>query len=504
MATNNKRTIGISFATQYLELLIHFLATLALARILSPADVGVYSVAAFLMTLLHVFRDFGVVQYLIQENDLTAEKIRAAMGVAIILALTVAGILWASSNLVAVYYGNPAIKQILAVMAASFAISPIGSLLIGILLREMQLQKIFFIKIASALCHVAVAVVLACRGEGALSLAWANFAGILSFGIAANFVRPKNLPWIPRFTNIGTILSFGTVASLGNAANSAGTNIPDLVIGKVMSMSAVGYFSRANGIVQLFTKLITSALSPLTLPYFAQIRREGNDLALPYLSAVEYLTVLSWPFFATMMLLAYPIVRTLYGEQWDASIPLVELLCAAGAISSISVFAGQVMVANGQVRRSTFSQLIAQPLRVGVVLIASHYGLSAIAHALIGAELFALAIISWQLHKTIHIGLFSVLRGCAKSAVVALCTAIVPFSVRTIWEGDYSRPWLPLSIGLLGAAFGWVCGLFLTQHPLSGQVLALIKSLCLPRANSATGGTDDGVEPRRRSGISNI
>src|SRR6476620_8888346 len=104
---SSKKTIGISFAGQYLELVLHFLSVLVLARILSPEEVGVYSVAAFLMAVLHAFRDFGVPQYLIQEHELTTEKIRAAMGVMIILALAVALVLFLSSWAIAEFYGNP-------------------------------------------------------------------------------------------------------------------------------------------------------------------------------------------------------------------------------------------------------------------------------------------------------------------------------------------------------------------------------------------------------------
>ncbi|RJG07041.1 hypothetical protein D3870_14470 [Noviherbaspirillum cavernae] len=483
---STKRSIGISFATQYLELVIHFLAVLVLARILSPEDTGTYSVAAFLMALLHVFRDFGVVQYIIQERDLTTDKIRSAMGVAILLALAVAAVLYGGSGMVAHFYGNPAIEQILVIMAVSFAISPFGSLLVGIFRREMRLQTLFYIKIISALCHVAVAIALAMRGFGAVSLAWANFAGILSFGIAANLMRPPGIPWCPQFRNIKTILSFGGIASIGNAANIAGTNMPDLVIGKVMDMAAVGYFSRANGLVQLFGKLITGALLPLVLPYFAQIRREGKNPAGPYLAAIEYLTALAWPFFAVMALLAYPIVRTLYGSQWDASVPLVELLCAEGAIISLSIFAGQVMVANGQVRIATVSQLIVQPFRVGAVLLASIYGLQAVAVALIASEVLSLAVVSWYVHKTITVRFTDLMRACGKSALVTLCSACVPLLVRFMWDSADQRHWLPLAIGIAGAASGWLVGMLLTRHALGAHLIAMIRPL---RSRSA-GGTE--------------
>lgn len=462
---STRKHIGISFATQYLDMTIHFLAVLVLARLLTPEDIGTFSVAAFFMALLHMFRDFGVIQYIIQEQDLTEDKIRSAMGVTIILALIVSLFLFASSGIIGRFYGNPEIEKLLIIMSASFAISPFGSLLGGIFRRNMQLKTLFIIQIISALCHITVAITLALNNFGAMSLAWANFAGILSYGLVANHMRPKGVPWLPHFNNIKAILSFGGIASLGNAANIAGTNMPDLVIGKVLNMAAVGFFSRGNGLVQLFTKLISSALLPLVLPYFAQLRREGKDLAAPYLTAVEYLTAISWPFFCVTMLLAYPIVRTLYGPQWDATVPIVELLCLAGVISSISLFATQVMVANGQVRNSTYAQLLALPFRVGAVLYASTYGLIAIAIATIIAEIITLFVISWYLHRTIKIQPLDLIKASGKSAIVTLSSIIVPLMVKIFWLGDPTRPWIPLTIGILGAVIGWVGGIYMTRHP---------------------------------------
>jgi O-antigen/teichoic acid export membrane protein/peptidoglycan/xylan/chitin deacetylase (PgdA/CDA1 family) len=472
--TNTKKNIGLSFATQYLELLIQFIGVLVLARILAPEEIGTFSVAAFLMTLLHVFRDFGVVQYIIQERDLSSDKIRSAMGVAILLALAVASVMLAGSGLVANFYRNPAIEPIMWVMAASFAISPFGSLLVGIYRREFRLEALFFTRIGSALAHVAVALALALQGYGALSLAWANFAGILAFGIVANLLRTKGIPHWPRFSNMKAVLSFGGVSSLGNAVNIAGTNLPDMVIGKTMNMAAVGYFSRANGLVALFTRLITGALLPLVLPYFAQIRREGKQLAPTYLAAVEQLTALAWPFFAGLMLLAYPMVRALYGTQWDASVPVVQLLCLAGAVSSVSLFATQVMVANGQVGDSTRFQLYTQPLRIGLVLFAASYSLMWVAGAVVLSELLTLAVVSRFLRRTIQVSAGAVVRACAKSALVTVFAAIVPLLVNLFWPDDPAHPWPPLAVGILGAGIGWLGSMWLTGHPLIKHLAPLL------------------------------
>ncbi len=481
--TTLRKSIGLSFVAQYVELLIHFLGVLVLARILSPNDTGTYSVAAFLMTVMHVFRDFGVVQYIIQERDLTRDKIASAMGVAIMLALAVAAVLAACSSQVADFFGNREIRNILLVMALSFAVSPFGSLLIGIFQRDVNFKAILYIRTVSALSHVAVALTMALHGYGAISLAWANFAGILSYGIVANLLRPKDLPWVPRFTNIRTILSFGGISSLGNAANIAGTNMPDLIIGKLMTMSAVGYFSRATGLVMLFTRLISGALLPLVLPYFSQMRREGRDLAEPYQQAVEQMTVLSWPFFSVLALLAYPVIHALYGFQWDASVPLVQVLCLAGAISSVGMFATQVMVANGAVRYSTVSQLVVQPFRLVAVLVAARYDLTTVAYALVVSECFSLLVVSHFLHRAIGVGMFQVLRASRKSLLVAVAASMAPLLVNLYLPQNSGHPWPSLLLGMFGATAGWLLAIFACNHPFGQQIHGMLR-MVFPRKDS--------------------
>jgi len=477
---STRKSIGMTFATQYLELSIQFAGVLILARLLTPAETGVYSVAAFLMVLLNMFRDFGVVNYVIQEHELSVDKIRSAFGVAILLALTVALAMYCSADLVAGFYDRPELKSIMHVMALSFAISPFGSLLFGIYRREMLFKKLLIIKISSALCHVAVATTLAFHGFGAISLAWANFAGILSFGIVANLFRPGGLPLLPRFSNIGTIMAFGVTASIGNVANAIGSNSHDVIIAKMIDMTSVGYFSRGNGLVQLFSRLIASALTPLTLPYFSNIKRRGSELREHYLVAISFLTLLSWPFFAFMALLAQPLVHILYGPQWQASVIVVQLLCIAGAINSMSIFASHAMIANGQVKFATIAQLVSQPIKVLAVIFGAGFGLWAVATALIVCELFSLAITNHFLRRTIQTKGSELLYACRQSLFVTACSSIGPFIFSRSTEWSTASDWLILSGGAATALFGWIAGVILSRHPIMRHIDELFTALGLP------------------------
>ena len=464
-----KKSLGLSFATQYAELVIQFIGVMVLARLITPEEIGIYSVAAFLMAVLHVFRDFGVGKYVIQVDELTPQRIRSAYGVAVILAWGTALLLLAASPLVAAFYGEPRVGDILVVMSASFAITPLGSLLTSIFRRNMQFKKILVVRVSSALCHVATAVTLALAGFGAVSLAWANFAGILAFGIAAVALRAPGTPFVPSFRNIREILSFGSVSSAGNVANVIGNNGPDVIIGKVISLSASGYFSRGNGLIQIFKTLVHGATLPLVLPWFARLRRENGDVAQSYHLAVEHLTVFAWPFFAVVGLLAMPIVRVLYGMQWDASVPVVQVLCVAGAIATLATFAGEVMIAFGQVRQMAATQLITQPVRLAAILAASPFGLTAVAASIVLAECFTVAVTSHRLHKVTGVRFAGVLGATTKSALVTACSVVCPaLAMLAFMNGQHA--WLELAVGGCGALIGWFAGVVWTGHPVKAHL----------------------------------
>jgi len=459
-----KKSLGLSFATQYTEMAIQFVGVMFLARLITPEEIGIYSVAAFMMALLQVFRDFGVGKYLISVDELTPDRIRSAYGVAIILAWIIALFLLFAAPYVADFYDEPRVADILTVMSASFAITPLGSLLTSIFRRHMEFKKVLVVRTVSAVCHVITAVSLALYGLGALSLAWANFAGILGFGVTAMILRTPGTPYMPSFKNIREIFSFGTVSSFGNIATVLGTNGPDVIIGKAIDLAASGYFSRANGMIQMFRALISGAIGPIILPFFAQLRRDEGDVKQAYGLALSHLTVVAWPFFAVVCLLSLPIIRVLYGPQWDVSAPVAQVLCLMGAVAVLATFAGDVMIAHGKVGQATASQVLTQPVRVGAVLAASPFGLTAIAWALVLAESYTVAITSRRLYAVTGVRFLDVMRATQKSFVVTLCSSIVPaIVVFALDAGKHAV--IELALGGIGALAGWLLAIFWIGHP---------------------------------------
>ena len=102
-----RRSLAYSIADSYLALPLQLVGTMIISRLLTPAETGVFAVAAVFAAFASTFRDFGITEYLIQENELDAEKIRAAFTVNIAISWAMALLLFFSAPLAADFYRSP-------------------------------------------------------------------------------------------------------------------------------------------------------------------------------------------------------------------------------------------------------------------------------------------------------------------------------------------------------------------------------------------------------------
>jgi len=67
--SKTRRSLIFSFLDRYGTAVLNLVGTLLLARLLSPRDFGIYSVAISVVALVAVVRDFGVGNFLLQARD---------------------------------------------------------------------------------------------------------------------------------------------------------------------------------------------------------------------------------------------------------------------------------------------------------------------------------------------------------------------------------------------------------------------------------------------------
>jgi O-antigen/teichoic acid export membrane protein len=472
-----KLSLLISFAEKYTVLVIGVVSSMIMARLLTPGQIGIFSIGAVVVGVTQLIRDFGIGQYLIQERELTTERIRAAYTLTLVIAWAMAALLALFSAPIANFYDQPGVGQVLRILAVNCLLIPFGSITLPVLRRHMRFGAIYWINVANALANLVVCVVLVKLGFGYLSLAWAAVAGSIATVTVSMFFRPAEMPWLPGWAGVRKLLSFGAYATGSNVLDEVGVAAPDMIIGKVLNVEAVGLFGKAMAVLNIFNMLITKAITPVILPLFAAHSRDGRDMKAGFLRMVSYMAGLAWPFYAVLAVLTVPLIRLLYGHQWDASAPLVRIMCLSTALFCLFGPARDLFIAMGRVRLRAQIEAVSVPLRVIGILIAAPFGLEAVAWSIALTTIARSLLIYRGLAALTGLRMAELCVALGRSAGVTVLTVAPPLVLLLVPGLSAASPGLLLASAGGAAAAGWCAGILLLNHELKAELINVLRHL---------------------------
>jgi O-antigen/teichoic acid export membrane protein len=468
-----------SFAEKYTLLLLGMGGAMVIARLLTPAEIGLYSVGAVLLGLAQAVRDFGVGPYLTQEKELTTEKMRAALTVSLAVAWCLALLVFFLSGSVARFYHEPRLQAVMQLLSLNFVLIPFNAITLPCLRRQLRFSALYLINTAHGVTHLLVSVGLALLGFSYMSLVWAALLATVAAFLTSLLVRPTGLPWLPGMAGVRPIFFFGAMSTGGGLIDEAGVAAPELIVGKMIGLDAVGLFGKATGLLNIFNQAIASAISPVVFALFSAQARAGHDTRAAYLTTVSYMTVVAWPFFIVLGLMALPLLRLLYGDQWDGAVPLVRLMCFSSALYSMFSMARYLFVATGHVKAQARLDAIAVPVRIAAIVLAAPFGLAWVAAAVVLGAVFRSWLTCRCLDRLTGLALPAMLAAVRKSLLVAVATAPAPLAVLWLMPPQ-AEHWLsPLLAAVGGAALCWLAGVMLFKHEIAAEFVMLRRQIRL-------------------------
>ena len=230
---STRKSLFFSFLDRYASLAISIIYSMVIARLLTPGELGIFSVTMVLLGFVSTVRDMGAGQYLVQEKELTNDRIRAVWAVQLGLGVGLAIIVLLASYPVALFYDEPRMRNIMFLVALNYLINPFGSLTYAWLMREMRFESVALMRFSSALGGAVVSSVLAWQDYGPISLAFGSVASTLINASLAVCFRPKFFPWLPGTKELRRVLGFGSRLTAGSIVISLATAAPELFLGKL-------------------------------------------------------------------------------------------------------------------------------------------------------------------------------------------------------------------------------------------------------------------------------
>ena len=87
--SKTRRAVYLSAVARYSDMIVQFVSVMVIARLLTPEEIGIFSISLAVIALAQTLREFGLGAYVVQERELD-RPIRSAFGVALVLAWAIA------------------------------------------------------------------------------------------------------------------------------------------------------------------------------------------------------------------------------------------------------------------------------------------------------------------------------------------------------------------------------------------------------------------------------
>lgn len=468
--TTVRRALFLSMAERYVLIAIALIGNILIARLLTPEEIGIYSVSLAVIGIAQVLRDFGIGNFLIQEKNLTESHIRTAFGISMLIGGTMFVVIYFSAPFAERFYNESRLLETMRISALNFLVLPFCSISLALLRREMAFHRLVIVTLAAAIVGFIITLSLAYSGYGPNSMAIGAVAGNIVTGMGAWLARTDRKLLLPGFSEWRVLLKFGTQSSIASVVTSIAMDINDLVLGKVLGFAPVAMISRAQGLMNLFHRDLMSAVRNVAYPSFAKAHRDGESLEDRYVASVTAVTVFAWPFYGFTALFSLEILRLMFGAQWDSAATLVPIFCLAGAFAATSNLILSAVMAVGRNDLVMQAELLFQPVRVILIVSAALIFKSLMACAV--AYLIAFAFHTPFLYifkaKCIPNDLSNLYLNLLLSAKVTILSLIIPAVVALKFGYVRSNP-IGLDVMVFLAAItivSWLAALVIFKHPL--------------------------------------
>lgn len=427
----NKTVSAMMWTTvgKFGTLIIQFISNMVLARLLMPADFGVIGMLTIFITVSEVFITAGFGQALIQKKNPTHIDYTTVFYWNLVASIFIYIILYLCAPAIAAFYNMPVLTAVLRVQSLVLVISGFSIVQNNQLQKQLDFKKLYTRAIVSAISGTIVAVIMAFKGFGV----WSLVASSLTSSVVGVLLLWRISSWRPTlefsWASFKELFSFGSLMAVSSVVDQVYQEIQGLIIGKFYSAASLGYYSQAKKLQNIPNSSLSQIVSQVTFPVFAELQDDKVKLKAGVRKIAKSVTYLNFPLMLCLFSVGPSLIRLVYGEKWDVSIPYFQILCLTGMFYTILTTNNSVIRSLGKSGIFLKVRLIQRSIGIVLILIGAFHSVYGILVAMLVANIINYLIVSYYTAKLIGYGLVLQLKDIYQSFLLSVFTALVTYSI---------------------------------------------------------------------------
>ena len=358
---------------QAFRVLLTFVSTAVLARLLTPGDYGLIAMTAPVFALIGVFSDLGLTSATIQARDLSPARSTAMFWLTVTVSLGLALLAVAAAPGVAWFYGDARAGLVTAAGAASLLVGGLSLQHSALLNREMRFATLSLIEVTGLVVTTATAIALALILHNYWALVLGTLAGV-AVQSALTWYCSGFRPGAPRLAGIGDLARFGGHLTGFNLVNFLARNLDTVLVAHHAGPAQAGLYDRSYRLLTLPLQTINGPVTRLLQPMLSRLREEPARYRRMFLLALRAVVLASAPPALVVVALSGPVMSLLLGAKWLQAGPIFFWLGLAGVLQPIANLLGVLFLTTGRPRALMHWSLATAPVTLGGFVLAIPYG----------------------------------------------------------------------------------------------------------------------------------
>ena len=315
--------------------------------------------------------------------------------------------------------------------------------------RDLRMSIFALITALSSGIGLAIGLVMALRGWGIWSLVTSQMVQSMTIGVVVwtkSGWRPRMLFSRAAFQDLA---SFSRHIMLASVITSLGGRLDTLLIGALLNVTAVGYYSLAIRLIEAANLLSIAPLSRIVIPILSRWKDRPDNVGAIYIKMVIAATTAWLPCAVGLGVMAPTLLPLVFGPRWLDAVPLVQIMCLGAFSIGLTGLTGQTLSAMG--RPDLYARLAAAQLVASGIVFAlvAKLGILAVGYAWLAISLAAVPIHLLVVHRVMR---FDVSALAARYARIVLSGVVMVLCMKLFENHRAAGIWPLLAEGICGLA----------------------------------------------------
>lgn len=395
-----KKATLINSVAKYYTMLCAFVVHMILSRILTPPEYGIVAAAMVFITFFTLFSDMGFGVAYIQNREFTADDRNVLFTFLTYVGAVLFVVFYFFAYGIAWFYGSLEYIPVAQLLGVNLFLTAVNVIPNAELLKQQRFKTVAITSAVAATVSSVIAVLLALRGFSYFSIVLQSVIYTLLSTIVFIYVTKSKFLFRIRFEPIQKITGISLGQLSFNFINYFSRNVDNLLIGKIVGSTALGYYEKAYRTTTFALFGLSSIIGSSIQPVLAVQQDDKQFVYGKFQKVFLFLAVIGAYLAVAFNLAAPEIIAVLYGDQWDKSVTAFSYLALSlFAQLPLNITGAFFQVLNNTRLLATVGVVSAMVLVSGIIVGLLFGTIEAVALGFLVGECINFFVVLWIMEK---------------------------------------------------------------------------------------------------------